>query len=452
MCKITLIDPLGSKSGLLRHRHFFRDWSGAYTLGYIPFLALDLLYAAAYLLKFGYDVNIIEASIKHLNHKKVVERLKDDPPDYVFIPSNYFSLEDDKYLASLIREAFPKIKIIFGGSPVTYDPSLVLSSGLADFVALGELELPILNIIRGDNSKNIAYNNGGKIIHNNIRELVNLDELPLPARNLIDNQAYRYAFFNKRNPVTAMIISRGCPHGKCSFCNASLYTLGEMRYRNIASIIEELKEIFFKYNIKEVFFRDQTFTANRELVYSMCENIIRHKIDILWRANTRVDLVDKDLLALMHKAGCYQLSFGFESSSQNTLDINMKGITIQQSMQAAKWCREIGIEVLGNFILGCLGDTVESMRNLFRFVLELNIDYANFNSYVHIPGSKIYEKYPGNKLPALPAHLAKRYSMFIHLKFYFRPKMILKQLSKIKSFDDFCFLFNIAINSISSYF
>ncbi|MFA4989452.1 MAG: radical SAM protein [Candidatus Omnitrophota bacterium] len=448
MTKITLIDPLGSESGLFRHKHFFRDWSGAYTLGYIPFVPLDLLYAAAYLAKFGYQVEIVEANIKHLEHKKVINLLKAGPADFVFIPANYFSLNDDKYLAQLIRESLPKIKIIFGGPPVTYNPALVLADGLADFVALGEIELPLLGILRGDVSRNIAYTNAEGVIVSGKRALVNLDDLAIPARNLIDNQAYRYAFFNKRNPVTAMSISRGCPHGKCKFCNAGLYTLGQMRYRNIASIAEELHEIVFKYNIKEIFFRDQTFTANRELVYALCENIIRNNIDLLWRANTRVDLVDKELLALMRKAGCYQLSLGFESSSQNVLDTNEKGITLEQSSQAARGCKEAGIEVLGNFMLGGLGDTVATARDLFRFVLELDVDYANFNNYIHLPGTAIYDIYRDSRLPFLSGSVAKRYATLYNLKFYFRPRILSRQLKKIRSFADLRFLFNVAINML----
>ncbi|MDD5518435.1 MAG: radical SAM protein [Candidatus Omnitrophota bacterium] len=448
MAKITLIDPLGSESGLFRHKHFFRDWSGAYTLGYVPFVPLDLLYAASYLVKFGYRAEVIEASIKHLEHRKVINLLKVDPPDFVFIPSNYFSLNDDRHLAWLIRESFPKVKIIFGGAPVTYNPSLVLADGLADFVALGEIELPLLGIIKGDNSRNIALNKGGGVIASGKRELINLDDLPIPARNLIDNQAYRYAFFNKRNPVTAMSISRGCPHGKCKFCNAALYTLGQMRYRNIASITEELNEIAFKYNIKEVFFRDQTFTASRELVYAFCEEIIRNNVDISWRANTRVDLVDEELLALMRKAGCYQLSFGFESSSQKALDTNEKGITIEQSKQAARWCRQSGIEVLGNFILGGLGDTPGTPGDLFKFVLELGVDYANFNNYIHLPGTAIYDEYRDNKLPVIPGSMAKKYATLLNLKFYFRPRIISRQLKKIRSFADLRFLFSMLINTV----
>jgi radical SAM superfamily enzyme YgiQ (UPF0313 family) len=451
MAKVILVDPLGFQKGRLRHCHFLRDWSGSYILGYIPFPPLDLIYAAAYIRACGHDTHIIEASVKHWPHKKVADIIKEKSPDFVLIPSTYFSLDDDKYLASLIRCSLPDGKIIFAGPLVTYDPSLALSDRSADFVILGDLEVPLLNIIRSDYNENIAYKENGKIICGK-RKLYDLNELPIPARDLIDNQAYNFAVFNKKNPVTTMTISRGCPHSKCKFCHSPLYTLGEIRYRSADSILEEINEIVFKYKFKEIFFRDQTFTANRELVSKICEYIIKNNIPILWRASTRVDLVDKELLTLMHKAGCYQLSFGFESCSQRTLDMNVKGITIEQSRNAAKWAKEAGIEILGLFQFGMLGDTEDSMRQLFKFVLELDVDYANFNAYFLIPGNPIYDEYLHDKSILLPQELTKKYAISAYIKFYFRPKYLLKQLTKIKSLKELMFLFRTGLDAFLSYF
>lgn len=451
MAKIVLIDPLGPRKAYFRHYHLLRDWSGAATPGYIPIPSLDLLYTAAYLRKHSHEVKIVEASVKHWSHEKAVKIIKKENPDLVLIPTSYYSLDDDKYLARIIRDNIPHdVKIIFSGPLVTHDPSLVLLDNSADFVALGEYELPCLNIIKGNYSENIAYRNNGKILCGK-RSLVNLDELAIPARDLIDNRAYGYAVFNKRNPVTTMTISRGCPHSKCKFCHAFLFTLKETRYRKIDSITEEINEIVFKYKIGEILFRDQVFTANRELVFKICEYLISNNIDIAWRATTRVDLVDKELLALMHRAGCYQISFGFESSSQKSLDLNNKGITIEQSKLAARWAKEAGIEILGLFMLGMLGDTQDSMKKLHKFALELGVDYAQFNEVYLVPGVPLYDEYMKDKTILLPTGLIKKYAVLSYLKFYLRPNFILKQLARIKSLDDFKFLMKVGVDAFLSY-
>ncbi|MFA6357360.1 MAG: radical SAM protein [Candidatus Omnitrophota bacterium] len=458
--KIVLLDPLTYLNGSFRHYHFVRDWSGARLPADVYLAPLDLMYAAAYLRQHGHQVKVIEASAKHLPHAKLVEIVKQENPDFVLIPSVNFGIESDKYLACLIRKVLPKVKIIFSGALVTYDPSNVLLDHSADFVAIGELELPLLKILNGDYTENIAYLDSQGSVNIAKRRLLDLDELPLPARDLIDNQAYKFAIFNRKNPITAMTISRGCPYGKCEFCHTNLYTLGQIRYRNFDAITAEILEVAFKYKIGEISFRDQVFTANREFVFKLCNFLISHKINIAWRAETRVDLVDSELLALMRKAGCYQLSFGFESCSQKSLDLNNKGIKLEQSRQAALLARQAGIEVVGLFLYGMPGDTKKSMNGLVKFALDLKVDYANFEAVYFMPGSPVYEKMlKGINPDFFSKKTLKTYVRNAYTRFYLHPAFIYKHLLKIFKSGSFsqakvalrvageAFLFFLSLNS-----
>lgn len=453
MPKIILLDPLGISKGIFkRHRHFLRDWTGGWMLGFFPFPPLDLIYTAAYLRESGYsDVKVIEASAKHLYPKDVINYLREYRPDYIIMPSTYFTLGEDKYLSSLLRKYLPNTKIVFSGPLVTFDPSIVLADNTADFVALGELELPVLNIIRGNYAENIAYRQNSKII-SGPRFLLDLKDLPIPARDLIDNQIYRYAIFNRRNPVTPMTISRGCPHSKCEFCNSNLYSLGQIRYRSFDSIINELKEIVYKYKIGEIFFRDQAFTADKKLVSDICEYILSHNINILWRVQTRVDLVDKDILSLMSRAGCYQMSFGFESCSQKSLDMNNKGITIEQSRTAARLAKEARLEVVGLFIYGMPGDTKSSIKKIADFAIELGVDYANFNELYILPGNEIYNKYISNNKDIVSNKGLRKYVRDGYARFYMRPVNLRKMAVKLNNFEDIKFLISAGLNEFLSHF
>ncbi len=447
MSKVIFLDPLGYVEGARRHRHFVRDWTGANIPGYIPFPALDLMYCAAYIRKHHYHAEIIEANVKHFSNRQILTMVEKKKPDFIVLPTTFFTLRYDKYLASLIRGVVKDLKIIFCGPSVTHAPEIVLNDNSADFVALGELELPVLGILKGDYSQNIAYRKDGNLIQGR-RTLIDLNELTLPARDLVDNQAYRYAIFNRRNPVTAMTISRGCPHSKCEFCHSNIYTLGQKRYRSIDSIASEIEEIVYKYHIGEIFFRDQSFTADRELVFKICEFILVHNIKIFWRAATRVDLVDKELLALMQKAGCFQISFGVETPSQKALDAAKKGFTVEQSRLAVKAAKEIGMEVVGLFVYGMSQETEESIKDIYKFALELDVDYANFNEIFPVPGTPLYEKYISDKSILLPEKLLKRYVIKANLRFNLRPRYLFKQLNKVKSFEDFKFLLRAGLNEI----
>ncbi|MDD5080218.1 MAG: radical SAM protein [Candidatus Omnitrophica bacterium] len=451
--KIAFLDPLGPGKGLFRsHRHFLRDWTGASYPGFIPLLSLDLIYAAAYLRKCGYpDVSVIEASARHLYPEDIVRLLLSSRPDFVVIPSTYFTIEEDKALARRIKGSIPRIKIIFSGPPVTYDPSVVLRDASADFVALGEMELPVVNIVRGNYAQNIAYWQGDKVVSGS-RSLIDLDDLPLPARDLVDNQAYRFAIFNRKNPITPMTISRGCPHSKCVFCNSKLYSLGKIRYRGLESICEEIREISGKYRVGEIFFRDLAFTANRELVFKVCDFFISQKNGILWRAQTRVDLVDKAMLDIMRRAGCYQISFGFETCSQKSLDLSGKNITLEQSMRAARLAKGAGLEVVGLFIYGLPGETPENMSGFSGFARRLGVDFVNFNEICVFPGNELYRDRPDGKMTIDPGDRFKKYVRNEYAKFYLRPGMLRKLASRINSFDNLKFLIQAGADELLSHF
>jgi radical SAM superfamily enzyme YgiQ (UPF0313 family) len=427
--KTALLDPLFlGRDG--RHSHYIRDWTGSRLPADVCLPPLELMYAAAYLRERGHEAVIVEANIRHWPHERTAARVKEYAPDLVLIPSVSFGIASDKRLASLVRAAVPRAKIVFSGPRVTFRPEEVLADGTADYVAMGELELPLAGILEGRAGDNVARLESGRIVTGS-RTLLGLDELALPARDLIDNSAYRYAIFNRGNPVTSMTVSRGCPYGKCAFCHSQLYSLGQVRYRSLDAIKEELRQIA-AYGIGEIFFRDQVFTADRELTERICGHMIDSRMRIPWRAETRVDYVDRELLALMRRAGCYQLSFGFETGCQAALDLNNKGITVEQSYRAARWAKEAGIETVGLFIYGMPGETGESLRRQLRFALDLRVDYANFEAIYFMPGSPIYNKAaqgaaaPGFSRAGLKAMVRKAYCAF-----YLRPSFVLRQLGRM---------------------
>jgi len=448
--KIAFIDPLGHGRSLLGHKHFMRDWTGATFPGYLPFPPLDLMYAAAYVRERGFDVRIIESNINHWTHQRTIKEIKLDPPQFILIPSTYFTLEDDRYLSMLIRSAFPETRIIFSGPLLTHDPSLVLKDNSADFVALGELEDPILNILKGQYSENIAYKNANNIVIGK-RTLLDLNNLPIPARDLIQNNAYKYFVFNRGNPITAMTLSRGCPHSKCKFCHTNLYTLGQHRFRSVDSIIKEIYEVKFKYGIGEIFFRDQVFTANKNIVRDVCDYMISEKINLYWRAQTRVDFVDSDIFKLMHRAGCYQLSFGLESSSQDMLDSINKGITLAQAEEAIKCAKDAGIEVLGLFILGMPGDKEELMKETIDFAIKSGIEFANFNEICFFPGTEITDNYARDGAQFTDYGLLRKYTINAYLRFYLRLVYLKKNIFRLKSFKNIGFLIMAGLREMLSH-
>jgi hypothetical protein len=108
----------------------------------------------------------------------LVKFIKQESPDFALIPSVNFGIESDKYLSFLIRQSLPKIKLIFSGVLVTYNPGSVLFDCSADFTAVGELEIPLLNILQEGRGDNVVFLNDKQEIVVEKRRLIDLGELP----------------------------------------------------------------------------------------------------------------------------------------------------------------------------------------------------------------------------------------------------------------------------------
>ena len=107
-------------------------------------------------------------------------------------------------------------------------------------------------------------------------------------------------------------------------------------------VIEELRYLKTNFNIKTVTFFDECFTIDRNRVIKICETIYKEKMNIRWYCNSRVNLVDEELVQIMKRGGCRGIAFGIESGSQKVLDNANKGITVKQSEKAIKLLRKYG--------------------------------------------------------------------------------------------------------------
>lgn len=448
MKKVFLLNSLTQISNR-EHIHFLRDYSGPELPNSMIYPPLDLAYTAAFLRKNNILVTLLDASTLHISNSEVIKIIDKKKPDFVGIPSAWLSIHSDLDLAKNIKDKLPSVKIIFSGPNVTVEPDIALSTGYVDYVALGEPEKPFLDIVNGVMNENIAYQSNGKSIATRRALLQDLDRLPFPARDLLPNERYR-APYARKNPFTTISTSRGCPYSKCTFCPTNIWYMNQVRYRSVENVIQEIDEIINKFKIYSIIFRDQALTFEQERLFNLCNEIIRKGYFISWRCFSGVKDVNKNLLSIMKKAGCYQISYGFESGSQGILDLSNKGITLAESIEAARLTKEAGIEVSGSFMLGMWGDNKETIKKTIDFAIKLNLDYAEFILATPFPSTKFYEQCGFTK--EKPLLLSRRWynrsyasnicldEYFLHKqvknaykRFYLRPRYIFKRLYSITS-------------------
>lgn len=294
-----------------------------------------------------------------------------------------------------------------------------------------------------------SYRTETGIIHNKDRPFVeNLDELPFPARDLIDNEKYTMPISNE--PYTLVIASRGCPH-QCIYCTAHLYYGHKLRLRSPDNVLDEIEEIVGKFGTKDVTLWSDTFTLDRNFVTEICQRIEERGLEFRWMANSRVDRVDPDLLHTMKSAGCTMLSFGVESGCQEILNNIKKKTTLEQIKNAFTWCHEAKIETIAHFVLGLPGENKDTVKQTLQLAKNIKPDYAQFYGAIPFPGTRFYQlakenfwlvtddwtKYELNQTvvstPELSAAELDKAKRAAFKGFYLRPNYMLKRLGQVRS-------------------
>ena len=366
------------------------------------FLPLGLAYVAAALEKAEFQVSILDNYLleKPIDQVKLeLERLR---PEIVGITCSSATYSRCIETAKAVKQVLPSCKVVVGGWHPTYEPDSMLQHSEIDFAVIGEGERAMVELAThvSGNGKNqniqeipgIAYRKNGKIIKNPQKFISNLDELPFPARHLLPLDLYdRRIEYLDSQPVDNMSIVRGCPFN-CAFCETRQLWGRTCRSFSPQRVVEEISHLITNYGTKGIYFVNDNFTIRKKETKELCHLIRKNKLDIEWVCDTRVDLVSPDLLKEMESAGCKTIWFGGESGSQRILDKINKGVTLEQTENAFKICREAGIQTACSFLLGIPGETLDDMKATFKFARKLDPDWCRFNIYVAVPGSSLYEE------------------------------------------------------------
>jgi radical SAM superfamily enzyme YgiQ (UPF0313 family) len=330
----------------------------------------------------------------HIIWRKLSDVVTETRPKAVGI--SYLTAMDGivKKVASLVKSINSDIKVVVGSYHPTFCPEDVLRNSDIDFAVIGEGEVPLLRLIqeikadtpRWEMVPSIYFRDDGQIRSTPpASQLKDLDDLPFPARDLVlysDYDFYR---------VHSVITTRGCPY-KCSFCSDRRFWSGKMRRRSVESVLEEL--IFLKQTytkIDYVDFVDGTFTYDRKYLRKLCQALIEQELNISWRCTARYDTVDKDMLKLMKKAGCYALYLGLESGSDQVLKDLNKNINVKRIVEIAKVIRSSGIISVTSVLLGSPSETEEDIEETIRIMKQLKTDFFDVHTFIPLAGTQFYD-------------------------------------------------------------
>lgn len=375
------------------------------------YFPLGLGYIASVLREHGYEVNLVDPEAQSLTNSDMESMIKEWHPELVGLSSATPNFGGATAIAKMVK-AITDCPVIIGGVHASALPLDILrNESEIDYVAVGEGEYLMLELVSalgergaGDAEKilGLAYRNseGEPVFNGNRPNPANLDEIPHPARDLVDLTLYRPHAHNFRHRRSATILtSRGCP-ARCSFCGSHVVHGRRFRAHSPEYVLEEIKQLYYQYGVRHILIQDDTFTINRARVERICDLIIESGMKFSWFCFVRANTIDDKLLSKMKAAGCYSVGIGVESGDKEILKDIDKGLTIERIAEGVRLANRKGLKVQAFYIFGHPGETMAQARSTLKAAIALNTYLAFFNIMIPFPGTDIFrEHFPAEFTP-----------------------------------------------------
>ncbi len=350
---------------------------------------LGIAYLAAVLEKKSHSVSIIDAFAEGLDISSLEDRIKEITPDLIGI-TGMTPVIDNAFRTARVCRRYAKYVVIGGPHVSVMGEKIFEQSPDIDYAMQGEGEISFLSLINAIEENEDIKDVPGLITRDfenpPAKFIDDLDSLPFPARHLLPNEKYRYIL--SRGRVTTMFTSRGCPY-HCVFCDKAVFG-SRWRGRSASNVLDEIEHVIKDFRINTMVFYDDLFTLKKERVKEICQGILERGLEIEWKCEGRVNIVDEETLRLMKKAGCSMIAYGAESGNQKGLDYLNKGTNVEQIRSAFELTRKAGIKPMAYFILGIPVETYEDELRTTEFAKEIKPAYAQFSILSPTPGTKLY--------------------------------------------------------------
>jgi len=390
------------------------------------------MYLAAYLRNKGLRVKIIDPKGGDRPHdieghyREIGVALRQDENRSVFIGVAAFHSDYAAIirLGGLIKSIQPGTTLLVGNAHATIDPKdFIYAESPFGVAILGEGEETCwelwnqrvavlddydwpLGKVRG-----IAYMSyaikGGEYVRTEPRPFMDLDNLPMPAYDLVDLNFYlkpqKLIIRRIYTSMMCVFAGRGCPFD-CSFCAANVVWKANKgkaaRLRPVTSVIAEIAHLRYNYNIDFFYLFDDMFGMSKKWMVEWFEKKSRIEIAthsrgvIPYACQTRADVATEEMVRGLKETGCVQLDIGVETGAQRLLDRMNKGITLQQVRQVTEWCRKYGLRSFFTMLLNLPTETEEDLKATYKLLEELKPSAGViFGVTTPYPGTKIYDEF-----------------------------------------------------------
>ncbi len=365
-----------------------RDYSGIFAHG--------IGYLSSALKREGHLTSLIHL-VKPIGQAEFIRRVGTEKPGLVAFSSFSHQFEYVKQLAAWLKESH-RIPVICGGVHATIDPEEVIKVEAIDMLCRGEGEQPLVELChkleRGQDIsgiRNVWLKQDGKIIRNQIRPLdENIDRLPFPDRTLFN---YR-ALYDYKIRMLTVLASRGCPYN-CSYCcnhqYQKLYPHNYVRFRSVDNVLAEIEEALSWYpDIEFVNFIDDTLCIRWQWLEEFARKFPK-KFNFPFHGNSRINLLDEEMMALLKKARCERLDVGIEAGNSYIREriLNRK-ISDEQIRKVFELGRKFNIKLAAYNMIGCPFETPATILETIRLNAQVKPYSAHNAIFQPYPNTDIY--------------------------------------------------------------
>lgn len=373
----------------------------------LPYPPLATIQAAAILREAGFEVNFFDPTFHEdlQVFRKILNELK---PDIFIVYEDYFNFITKMCLLHM-RETAQRMcnaaneigALTLVASPDGSDhPEKFLTEG-ADFVLIGEADQTVYElcqVIRNGwnlsqtDVPGIAYNlPDGSIRRTAPRQLLNnLDDLPMPAWDLVEVGSYTNAWQEHHGYTSLnMVSSRGCPFS-CNWCAKPIWGRHYVQ-RSAEQVAEELKWIAQNINPNHIWFADDIFGLSESWLEKFNDALLTDQTKIAYTIQSRADLLTPTAISALKGSGCQEVWLGVESGSQKILDAMNKGIKVEDTHHAVSGLKASGIKTSLFFQFGYPGETLEDILESANLIRETLPDKIGVSVTYPLPGTPFYD-------------------------------------------------------------
>jgi anaerobic magnesium-protoporphyrin IX monomethyl ester cyclase len=371
----------------------------------MPYAPLATLYAAAFLRESGHDVRLADLQFSH-SADDIRTHIDGFKPHVLVIYDDSFNYLTKMCLTNMREAAFrmqeiaasSNIPVIVSSSDATDHADAYLSHGTS-YIIIGEAEQTLKELLEAitvktsdtENIQGLAFIKDGKTFRTAPRKVMReLDQLPVPAWDLIDTEKYRKRWQSAHGYFSVnLVTTRGCPY-KCNWCAKPVYGNRYTSHspQRVADMISDMKNLF---EFDHIWFADDIFGLKPGWVQDFASIIARKGYKLNYKIQSRADILTSEVVEALARSGCTEVWIGAESGSQKILDAMDKGTTTAQIESATLLLKKNGIKPCFFLQFGYPGEEKEDIAKTIAMVDTLRPYDIGVSVSYPLPGTLFYE-------------------------------------------------------------